>query len=229
MRKYKKWSTEEKLEIVSCYINGEGSFNALSKRFGCDKVTIRRWTFAYKRYGISGLQKRKTQSNYTDDFKRKLIMEVLDGHSREEVMNKYQIHPQSYSLLSRWIKEYTSGIKTTSKGRYPVNKGRKTTFEERITIVEFALENEKDYQHTAETFEVSYQQVYGWVRKYELDGEDGLKDRRGQKKKLLGEMSKVERLEAALKAEQRSNRQLQMENDLLKKLNEIEQTLEDYR
>lgn len=229
MRKNKRWTTEEKFKIISCYINGDGSLNALAKRFKCTRGMIRRWTSAYRQYGIEGLQKRKTRKVYTDEFKKKLIMEVLGGRSQQEVLDKYHVHPQSHALLSIWVKEYTSGIKTTSKGSYPVNKGRKTTFEERLTIVEFALENHKDYQHTAETFKVSYQQVYGWVRKYELDGKEGLEDRRGQKKKSVGELSEVERLEAALKAELRSNRQLQMENDLLKKLNEIEQTLEDYR
>ncbi|WP_459796546.1 transposase [Alkalibacterium sp. m-11] len=215
--------------MVLCYMNGEESQSALARRFGCTHKMIGRWASAYRQYGIDGLKKRKTRTVYTDEFKKKLIMEVLGGRSQQEVLDKYHIHPQSHGLLSVWIKEYTSGIKTTSKGSYPVNKGRKTTFEERLTIVEFALENHKDYQHTAETFKVSYQQVYGGVRKYELDGKEGLEDRRGQKKKSVGELSEVERLEAALKAEQHSNRQLQMENDLLKKLNEIEQTLEDYR
>ncbi|WP_396954174.1 helix-turn-helix domain-containing protein [Neobacillus niacini] len=35
-----------------------------------------------------------------------------------------------------------------------------TTWEERIQIVIYCLENGKNYQETAETYEVSYQQVY---------------------------------------------------------------------
>lgn len=84
-----------------------------------------------------------------------------------------------------------------------MDKGRKTTLEERLKIVQFTLDNQKDYQSAAEKYQVSYQQVYGWVRKYELDGKDGLLDRRGRK--------------------------LQMENDYLKKLNQIERELEGYR
>ena len=44
------------------------------------------------------------------------------------------------------------------------------------------LGNGKDYQITAETYEVSYQQVYQWVKKYEEGGEEALKDKRGRKK-----------------------------------------------
>ena len=115
MRKNKRWTTEEKFKIISCYINGDGSLNALAKRFKCTRGMIRRWTSAYRQYGIEGLQKRKTRKVYTDEFKKKLIMEVLGGRSQQEVLDKYHVHPQSHALLSIWVKEYTSGIKTTSK------------------------------------------------------------------------------------------------------------------
>ncbi|WP_309245565.1 helix-turn-helix domain-containing protein [Virgibacillus proomii] len=39
-------------------------------------------------------------------------------------------------------------------------------------MVQDALSNDKNYQETAETHKVSYQQVYQWVRKYEADGWD---------------------------------------------------------
>ncbi|KZM57689.1 hypothetical protein A3Q35_18675 [Aeribacillus pallidus] len=44
------------------------------------------------------------------------------------------------------------------------------------------LRNGKDYKKTAETYEVTYQQVYQWVKKYENGGEEALKDKRGRKK-----------------------------------------------
>lgn len=229
MRKNKKWTAEDKLKVVLSYINGEGSQSMIAERFKCNQRMLQRWIATYRKHGIEGLRYRKTKIAYTDEFKRRLIMEVLSGHSQGEVWRKYDLPPHSTTLLSTWIKAYTSGNKTTSKGRNRVNKGRKTTYEERITITEFALNHDKDYQKAAKTFKVSYQQVYSWVRKYELDGKDGLVNRRGKKKKAIEKMSEVERLKESLKIEQRNNRQLQMENDVLKKLNEIEQTLEDYR
>jgi transposase-like protein len=61
-----------------------------------------------------------------------------------------------------------------------MTKRRTTTFEERIEIVRYCLENGRNYQRTAETFALSYQQVYGWMKKYETAGERGLEDRRGR-------------------------------------------------
>ena len=61
-----------------------------------------------------------------------------------------------------------------------MKQGRKTTFEERIEIVNFTLAHEKDYQGAVEKYGVSYQQIYSWVRKFEKDGSNGLLDRRGK-------------------------------------------------
>ncbi|MDQ0161113.1 helix-turn-helix domain-containing protein [Aeribacillus alveayuensis] len=71
-----------------------------------------------------------------------------------------------------------------------MTKGRKTTWNERIQIVLDCLGNGKDYKKTAETYEVSYQQVYQWVKKYENGGEEALKDKRGRKKKKQSYLQK---------------------------------------
>ena len=63
-----------------------------------------------------------------------------------------------------------------------MTKGRKTTQEERAEIVAFCIEHNKDYGLTVETYNVSYQQIYAWVRKYEEGGVDKLKDNRGRTK-----------------------------------------------
>jgi transposase len=102
-----------------------------------------------------------------------------------------------------------------------MTKGRKTTFEERIEIVSFCIANNYNYQMTADKFQVSYQQIYSWVKKYEKYGSDSLSDKRG-KRKRLEELSEAEKLAAQLKLLQAENNRLKMENDYLKKLDEIE-------
>jgi len=92
---------------------------------------------------------------------------------------------------------------------------------ERIEIVEFCISNSKDYSTTIKKYDVSYQQIYTWVRKYEAQGVDGLTDRRG-KRKDAASMTEVERLKAELKLKEAENRRLQIENEVLKKLDEVE-------
>ncbi|WP_195990357.1 helix-turn-helix domain-containing protein, partial [Clostridium sp. D53t1_180928_C8] len=74
---------------------------------------------------------------------------------------------------------------------------------------------------TAEKYKVSYQQVYTWVKKYKENGYDALVDRRG-KNKAFDELSESEKFVAQLKLLEAENRRLKMENDFLKKLDEIE-------
>ncbi|WP_143454070.1 helix-turn-helix domain-containing protein [Ligilactobacillus salivarius] len=42
--------------------------------------------------------------------------------------------------------------------------GRKTTSEERLGIALYAIEHSKNYSATIEKYNISYQQVYNWVK-----------------------------------------------------------------
>ena len=98
---------------------------------------------------------------------------------------------------------------------------RKTTLEERKEIVEYCLSHEKDYKSTAARYEVSYSQVYSWVKKYAADGEAGLADRRGHHKTD----DEVDELERLRRENLRLKRQLEEQGmlvELLKKVKEFE-------
>ena len=45
-----------------------------------------------------------------------------------------------------------------------MEKGRKTTLEERIEIVSYCIAHGKDYALTIKEYHVSYYQIYGWLR-----------------------------------------------------------------
>lgn len=101
-----------------------------------------------------------------------------------------------------------------------MTKGRKTTQEERAQIVAFCIEHGKDYGLAVETYQVSYQQIYSWVRKYEVSGVDGLVDRRG-KAKPEDELTEAERLRQENRMLQAKLKDKEMEIALLKKLKEL--------
>lgn len=101
-------------------------------------------------------------------------------------------------------------------------KGRKTDIEERIRIVSYCIGNGKNYGETAEKFSVSYQQVYSWVKKYTCKGVEGLKDRRGRGGTASEPVTDIEKLKAELELEKAKNQRLQVENEFLKKVEEIE-------
>ena len=129
-----------------------------------------------------------------------------------------------HKQLQDWIMWYNGhkDIKwcNSAKGEIYMTKGRKTTQEERTEIVAFCLEHNKDYGLTVETYKVSYQQIYAWVRKYEEGGVDKLKDNRGRTKPVE-EMTEIEKLKAEMKILEAKNRQLEIENEFIKKLQEL--------
>jgi len=98
---------------------------------------------------------------------------------------------------------------------------RKTTIEERKEIVKYCIEHDRDYKGTASLYDVSYTQVYSWVRKYDADGEDALIDKRGHHKND-DEVDELERLRRENKRLKRQLEEKDMLVTLLKKVKELE-------
>ncbi|MDR2266937.1 MAG: helix-turn-helix domain-containing protein [Christensenellaceae bacterium] len=95
-------------------------------------------------------------------------------------------------------------------------KSRNLTSDEKLEVVKFCLGNKLDYKLTAEHFKLPYNQVYQWVKKYNIKGIDGLQDNRGHHK-TEEEMTEVERLKRDLVKAMCKLECLQMENEILKK------------
>lgn len=218
-----KHSREEKLAILTQLENGIYSVNEIASMFNVDQETVRIWRNRYEALGAEGLEDAKSWKSYSKVLKEAAIQDYLSGHySLREVTRKYEI--SSKSVLRQWIKKYNGHreMKDTGKGTSSsMTKGRKTTFNERIEIVLYCLEHNKNYQLTAETHKVSYQQVYQWVRKFEDGGEDALKDQRGRKK-VEQELTPEEKFKLEMKRLERENERLRVENAFLKKLEEVE-------
>lgn len=102
-----------------------------------------------------------------------------------------------------------------------MTKGRKTTFDERIAIVQYCISHDYNYKEAAGKYNVSYQQARNYTVKYEAGGVDALKDNRG-KRKQLDEMSELERLRAENRILKAEKERAEMEISFLKKLEEIE-------
>ena len=98
---------------------------------------------------------------------------------------------------------------------------RKTTKEERIAIVDYCFKYNHDYKATAEIYDVSYNQVYSWVKKYDEVGEEGLSDKRGRHK-TDGEIDEFEKLRRENKRLKHQLEEKDMTVELLKKVQEFE-------
>ncbi|HYE68999.1 MAG TPA: helix-turn-helix domain-containing protein [Anaerovoracaceae bacterium] len=218
----KKLNAEEKLAILQEIESGQIGMSGAVREFGFNKSTIVRWQRRYQLYGYEGLAIRTHNRNYTAELKLQAVKDYLAGElSQNQIIDKYRI--ASRAQLTNWIKKYNghSSLKAYNGGTRAMNKGRTTTMQERIDIVLYCLNHNRDFNKTANQFQVSYQQVYGWVKKYEADGQDALKDGRGRTK-APEELTEADRQRLAMKKLEYENERLRAENAFLKKLQEFE-------
>lgn len=98
---------------------------------------------------------------------------------------------------------------------------RKTTLTERLEIVEYCLKHSRNYKNAASVYDVSYSQVYSWVKKHDKSGKDALIDNRGHHKTddEVDELEKLRRENIRLKKQLKEKERL---TELLKKAREFE-------
>lgn len=220
----KKHSPEWMIARVQEYLSGQGSYDSIAQASGVDRRTLRRWVNQYREHGDAAFYKAPGNKHYSKEFKLMCVEAVLSGEdSVDNITAKYEI--SNHSVLRKWISEYNANreLKDYDPKRevYMAEARRKTTLEERKEIVEYCLSHDRDYKGTAGIYDVSYGQVYSWVRKYDEKGEDGLTDKRGHHKSD----EEVDELERLRRENLRLKRQLEerdMVVELLKKVREFE-------
>ena len=102
-----------------------------------------------------------------------------------------------------------------------MKQGRETTQEERLEIVKDCLASGKNYGEMAIKHKVSYQQIRSWTLRFEELGEAGLEDRRGTRKKDQTPRTELEAAQIEIEQLKHKLYLAEMENHLLKKLDEI--------
>ena len=149
---------------------------------------------------------------------------VLSGEGCvDDIVAQYNISARH--VLQQWISVYNANreLKDYDPKRevYMAEARRKTTLEERKEIVEYCIKHGRNYKNTASKYDVSYSQVYSWVKKYDENGEEALTDKRGRHKAD----EEVDELERLRRENLRLKRQLEEKDmlvELLKKVKEFE-------
>ena len=229
MSRKSKLTVEEKVQIAQDCIEGRISQAEAARRVGVDESSIRAWIAKYKSEGSYGLWRTEKNRVYSEELKLQAVTEYLAGSgSLREICKKYKI--RSKRQLIDWIKVYNSGrnFKRKTSGGSRMKSARKTTQEERVRIAKECIENGDNYGEIAIKYQVSYQNVYSWVKKYRELGEAGLEDRRGQRTAQQEPRTEEERLRIEVAQLKHELYLARMERDLLKKLEEIERR-EAYR
>ena len=225
----RKITPETHLRAVEAYLAEEGSYSSIAKKYGIGITTLKEDVSTYKAQGILAFAEQKQNNVYAEEIRFAAVREYIKGKgSIQDIRAKYGL--RSSVQLRNWIKVYNSGkgFRQKMSGGSRMKETRPTTVEERIQIAKDCIANGGNYGETALKFNVSYQQVYQWVKKYKEMGDAGLEDRRGKRLKDQTPRTREEELEIEVAKLKHELYLTQMERDLLKKLDEIERR-EAYR
>ncbi len=225
MSKKERISIEEKVKIIQEYLEGKVGYTDSVERGQCGETTFKRWVKRYQAEGVDAFLPHEQNRYYRPELKRQAVREYLAGEgSQEEIAQKY--HLRSSTQLRVWTKVYNThgdfdSVKHSGGGSY-MRQGRETTQEERLEIVKDCIASGKNYGAMAVKYKVSYQQVRSWTLRFEEMGEAGLEDRCGKRKRSQAPRTELEKAQIEIEQLKHKLYLAEMENGLLKKLEEIE-------
>ena len=214
---------EQKLEYAIKCCNNEISISEASRQLEIDISTIRWWVKLYRAQGACAFNDDGSNRVYSAETRRLAVLSYLNGEGSYRVIAaKHGL--RSDLQLRMWVKMYNDGVefKYETSGERHMNASRKTAPEERLEIVKDCLSNGTNYGKTALKYNVSYNQVLYWVKRFKEFGEAGLEDRRGKRKASQEPRSEVEKLQIENEKLKHELLMTKMERDLLKKVKELE-------
>ena len=121
-----KYSYEFKLNVVQEYLNGKGSYDYLSKKYGIPaSVRLKEWVAAYKEFGKDGLLRSRQKKNYSFQFKLSVVELYLSSEvSYQELALSQGI--STPSLIGQWVNDFRIAGPDALR---PKKKGRKKTLD----------------------------------------------------------------------------------------------------
>ena len=118
-----KYSLIFKLKVVTAYLNGEGGYEYLTKKYGVKTTSqVRHWISAFKEFGKDGLCRKRNNTRYTSEFKLAVVESYLTSElSYRQIALQYGLN--NPSLIARWKSEFmkygANAFVERPKGRIP--------------------------------------------------------------------------------------------------------------
>lgn len=142
-----KYSFELKLQVVIAYMNNEGGFRYLAKKYGVkDESQVRRWIHAFKTFGEEGLYRKRTHATYTSEFKLSVVESYLTTElSYQQIASQYGLN--NPTLIARWKSEfqkYGAAFAVRVKGRPPSMKRTDTKKNNQVQAKQRIKRNKKE-------------------------------------------------------------------------------------
>ena len=121
-----KYSYEFKLKVVQEYLNGEGGYNYLCKKYNIStKIRLQEWVALYKKFENDGLMRSRKNNNYSFQFKLHMVELYLSSEvSYQELALSQGIFTPA--LLAKWVNDFRNAGPDALR---PKKKGRKKSMD----------------------------------------------------------------------------------------------------
>ena len=136
-----KYSFEFKRKIVMEYLNGQGGYECLEKKYGVPHSVISRWIQNYKNYGEESLLRSRQQQSYPFEFKLHVVELYLTSELSYQQL-ALQVGMTDPARITRWVLDYRAAGPEALR---PKKKGRKRTMDKEKIIREIE-EGDSDEQ-----------------------------------------------------------------------------------
>ncbi len=135
-----KYSYEFKKQLVSEYLDNQGSYASISQKHGLSSsCQLKTWVAAYKKLGDTGLKRSRSRKEYSFEEKLSVVESYLTSElSYQELALQMGIN--NPSMLARWVNDFKIAGPDALR---PHRKGRKKTLS-----TSQAKETEAQVQHT---------------------------------------------------------------------------------
>lgn len=111
-----KYNFELKIKIIKKYLDGEGGYNYLAKKYGVkNKKQIENWVRSYEEFGEEGLFRKRQNKKYSVQFKLAAIeLYQMSEMSYREVA--YALGINNPPLIGSWMRVFRAdGVEGLSK------------------------------------------------------------------------------------------------------------------
>jgi len=135
-----KYSYEFKKQLVSEYLDNQGSYASISQKYGMSSSSqLKTWVAAYQKFGDTGLKRSRSRKEYSFEEKLSVVESYLTSElSYQELALQMGIN--NPSMLARWVNDFKIAGPDALR---PHRKGRKKTLS-----TSQSRETEAQVQHT---------------------------------------------------------------------------------
>ena len=118
-----KYSLTFKLKVVTAYLNSEGGYKSLAKKYGVKSASqVLRWINVFKEFGKDGLYRKRNNTKYTSEFKLAVVKSYLTSDlSYRQIAFQYGLN--NPTLIARWKSDFmkygANAFVERPKGRIP--------------------------------------------------------------------------------------------------------------